>query len=73
MADPQKTKAELLGGKTVLKTERKAPLLHVTLGKVSLGAAKLAANLEALLAALEGRVLKVVVSATMSPGIKVSI
>lgn len=73
VADPQKTKAELLSGKTVLKTERKAPLLHVTLGKVSLGAAKLASNLEALLAALEGKVLKVVVSATMSPGIKVSI
>ena len=73
VADPQKTKAELLSGKTVLKTERKAPLLHVTLGKVSLGAAKLASNLEALLAALEGKVIKVVVSATMSPGIKVSI
>lgn len=73
VADPQKAKEELLGGKTVLKTERKAPLLHLTLGKVSMGEEKLLANLQALLAALEGRVLKVVLSSTMSPGVKIAV
>lgn len=73
VADPQKAKEELLGGKTVLKTERKAPLLHLTLGKVSMGEEKLLANLQALLAVLEGRVLKVVISSTMSPGVKIAV
>ena len=73
VADPQKAKEELIGGKTVLKTERKAPLLHLTLGKVSMGEEKLLANLQALLAALEGRVLKVVISSTMSPGVKIAV
>jgi large subunit ribosomal protein L1 len=73
VADPIKAKKELESGKTTLKTERKAPLLHVTLGKVSASATDLSENLEALLAALEGRILKAVISATMSPGVKVLI
>jgi large subunit ribosomal protein L1 len=71
VSDPEKAKKELEGGKTTLKTERKAPLLHVTLGKVSAKASDLEENLQALLTTLEGRIVKVVITATMAPGIKV--
>ncbi len=73
VADPEKKKAELLGGKTILKTERKAPLLHLTLGKADLESKKLAENLEAVLKVLGEKVLKVTVAATMSPSVKVQL
>ncbi len=73
VADPEKKKAELLSGKTVIKTERKAPLLHVTLGKADMKTEELAENLQAILKATEGKVLKVAVCATMSPGVRVLI
>lgn len=71
--DPEKKKQELEGGKTILKTERKAPLLHVSLGKASLASEALAENLEAVIKACDGKVLKATISATMGPGIKVSL
>ncbi|MDO5561204.1 MAG: hypothetical protein Q4G02_00275 [bacterium] len=73
IADPEKKKAELLGGKTVLKTERKAPLLHVSLGKADLAAADLAENLQAVLKAVGDKALKATVCATMSPSVKVAL
>lgn len=73
VSDPQKAKEELLGGKTVLKTERKAPLLHVTLGKTTTPTADLVDNLQALIKATDGKTLKCTVSSTMSPGVKVSL
>ncbi len=73
VSDPEKAKAELLGGKTVLKTERKAPLLHVALGKTSTPTSDLVDNLAALIKATDGKTLKCTVSATMSPGVKVSL
>lgn len=74
VADPEKRAKELAGGKTTLKTEKKAPLMHVTLGKTDLGAKKLMENTEALIKAVGGRkILKLVLSATMSPGIKVDL
>jgi ribosomal protein L1 len=73
VADPEKAKAELEGGKTILKTEKKAPLLHVSLGKASMATEELVANAEALLQAVEGRVVKGVVVTSMSPGIKIQI
>ncbi|MBQ6154768.1 50S ribosomal protein L1 [bacterium] len=71
--DPEKAKAELLSGKTVLKTERKAPLLHATIGKANMTTKELVENLQALLQANDGKVLKCVVSSTMSPGVKVDL
>ena len=73
VSDPEKAKAELLGGKTVLKTERKAPLLHATLGKTTSSTTDLVENLQALIKATDGKTLKCTVSATMSPGVKVSL
>ena len=73
VADPEKAKAELLSGSTIIKTARKAPLLHVTLGKVDSATADLVDNLQAVIKACEGKVLKVVISASMGPGVKVEI
>lgn len=73
VSDPEKAKAELLGGKTVLKTERKAPLLHATLGKTTTSTSDLVENLEALIKATSGKTLKCTVSSTMSPGVKVAL
>lgn len=71
VADPEKRKVELLAGKTVLKTERKAPLLHVTLGKADMASQDLADNLDALLKVVTDKVLKATVCSTMSPSVKV--
>lgn len=70
---PELKKAELEGGKLTLKSEKKAPLMHVTLGKVSMETKDLVENLTALSDALKGRMLKLSITATMSPSVKVAI
>lgn len=72
--DPTKRKAELEGGKLSVKGEKKAPLLHTTVGKLSLSTSDLADNIRALIAAFGmGKVLKVTLCASMSPGIRVTV
>ncbi len=74
VADPAKRAKDLESGKTSVRSEKKAPLMHTTIGKVSLGTSALAANFQALLDACgQGKVLKGVICTTMSPGIRVSI
>lgn len=70
---PEIKKAELEGGKTTIKSEKKAPLMHVVLGKVSMDTKHLVENLTALMTALKGRMVKVNLSASMSPSVKVTI
>lgn len=72
-SNPEGKQKELASGKVSLKTEKKAPLMHVGVGKVSMETAQLVANVQALLEALQGKVLKLTLSATMSPGVKVVI
>jgi len=71
--NPELKKKELEGGKTQIKAEKKAPLMHVTIGKVSMETKDLVENLNALIEALTGKVVKLSVSATMSPSIKVMV
>ncbi|MCL2110102.1 hypothetical protein FWH30_00735 [Microgenomates group bacterium] len=71
--DPAKKKAELEGGKTIIKTEKKAPLIHVAIGKTSTPTPELIANLQALIKACGERLTKLSLSATMSPSIKISL
>lgn len=74
VSDPAKKAKELAGGKTAVHSEKKSPLLHTTVGKVSLGSDKLAENILALSKAIgEGKVLKAVLCTTMSPGIRISV
>jgi len=56
------------------KTEKKAPLLHAVLGKQSEPAEKLAEELVKLVAAVNAnQIVKLVVCATMGPGVKVDV
>jgi len=56
------------------ETEKKASLLHVVIGKISLGEKKLLVNLEELVSAVGPKsIKKAVLSATHSPGIKLEI
>ena len=71
--NPQKRVKELSAGEIVIKTDRKQPVAHVTIGKVSQESKELEANLEALIKALTGKLQKLTLSATMSPGIKVGL
>ncbi len=72
-ANPEKAAKELTSGKRLLSTEKKQPLLHITLGKTSMDSKKLIENLQAVLAALKGKVMKVSLAPTMGPGVKLDL
>lgn len=69
--NPELKKKELEAGKFNLKTEKKAPLMHLIIGKTDMSSADLVANIEVLVKALKGKILKLVISPSMGPGIKV--
>lgn len=72
--DPAKRKKELEGGKTQVKTEGKAPLMHVVIGKASFDDKKLSENITALISAVgQTKIKKLTLASTMGPGIKVDI
>lgn len=71
--NPEAKKKELEGGKVTYKAEKKQPVMHVTVGKVSMETHQLVENLTALMTALENRMVRMTISATMSPGVKVKI
>lgn len=74
IADPIKRKAELEGGKISVKGEKKAPLMHTIVGKISLPTQDLSENIEALIKALGmGKVLKATICTSMSPSIRIVI
>jgi large subunit ribosomal protein L1 len=72
--DPQKRAKELEKGVTQLKTEKKAPLMHVVVGKTKQADTELIGNIEALLKKVNAKkVKKLVIASTMSPGIKIDL
>lgn len=72
--DPEKRKKELEGGAVTVKSEKKAPLVHIVIGKLKQPKVELAGNLRALLKAYPaGKVVKCTIAATMGPGIKVRV
>ncbi len=72
--DVDKRKKELEAGSVAIKSERKAPLIHVTVGKVNQPAQELIANIEHLIKMVGPKqIKKMTLSATMSPGIKVDL
>ncbi len=73
IADPEKRKKDLESGKVTVRGEKKAPLLHARVGKISMDAKALQENIQALIDAAKGKVLKVVVCTSMSPGVKVQL
>jgi large subunit ribosomal protein L1 len=72
--DPEKRAKELSSGKTTVKTERKAPLIHAIVGKTNQEPKEVEANVEALIKAIGvAKITKLTISATMSPGVKVDL
>lgn len=71
--DPAKAKKSFESGKTIVKTEKKAPLIHVNIGKTSMETKDLVENIQALTKAFKGKLLKLTLAASMSPGVKVEI
>lgn len=73
-SDPEAKMASLQAGSVIIKTEKKSPLMHVRVGKISQSETDLAENIQALLKAVNiQNVAKLTLAATMSPGIKVQL
>lgn len=71
---PEEVVKKYEGGQISFKTEGKAPLLHLTVGKMSFGAKKLAENIESMLKAVKkANIVNVTLKSTMSPGVKLKI
>lgn len=72
--EPEKRAKELATGKVNVKTEPTAPILHMSIGKVSFDEGKLSDNIKAALDTIgRGKILKATLSATMGPGIKIAV
>ncbi len=71
--NPEAKKKELEKGALSIKTEKKSPVIHVSIGKTTMESKNLVENLNALLVALKGRLLKASISASMSPSVKVQV
>lgn len=72
--DLKKTIAGFQGGKTEYKTESKAPVIHLGLGKLDQPTEELSANIKILLQTLgKTKVKKVTLSPTMGPSVKLDL
>jgi large subunit ribosomal protein L1 len=71
---PEEVAKRYAGGQINFKTEAKAPIIHLTVGKISFGPEKLTENIEALIAAIKkANITNATLKSTMSPGIKIKI
>ena len=69
---PELKKKELEAGAFTLKTEKKAPLMHLVIGKVSMDDKMLEENILAVLKALKNRIVKVAIAPSMGPAIRLN-
>ncbi len=69
--NPEQRQKELQAGSIMIKTERKAPLIHASIGKTDMETNQLAENLTALITSFKGKIKSITLAATMSPGVKV--
>ncbi|MGA2911605.1 MAG: hypothetical protein ABSE17_03150 [Candidatus Levyibacteriota bacterium] len=71
---PEEVAKKYAGGQINFKTEAKAPIMHLTVGKMSFGPEKLSENIEALIAAVKKpNIVNATLKSTMSPGLKIRI
>ncbi len=71
---PQETLKKLESGGIRIKTEKKAPVVHLVIGKISQKQLELEKNLEALIKTLKPEnIKKLTINATMGPGIKIDL
>lgn len=74
ITDKPEELAKKLAGKTRFQTENKAPLIHLTIGKVNQPEKELEENFRALILAVGSKnIKKATLAATMSPGIKIDL
>ncbi len=72
--DPEKKKKELEGGKTLVQSEVKSPLMHVTVGKIEMKEDELRDNIQAVIDAVKPKnIARATLASSMSPGIKLLI
>ena len=72
--DPETSVKRLSVAKTIVKTEKKAPIVHIVVGKVSQDEKELAANVEELIKVVKSnKIKKLALCATMGPCVKVEI
>lgn len=72
--DLKRAVASFQGGKTEYRTEGKAPVIHLALGKLNQPAEELSANIKTLLQTLgKSRVIKVHLAPTMGPSVKLDL
>jgi large subunit ribosomal protein L1 len=71
--NPEGAKKKLEAGTATIKTEKKAPLMHLQIGKTSMDTKQLVENLEAIMKSLSTQLVSLAIAASMSPGIKVAI
>ena len=72
--DPQTLALSFAKGQMNFKTETKAPIMHLTVGKLSFGVKKLSENIQTLIDAIKKeKIRNVTLKSTMSPGIKVKL
>lgn len=73
-ANPEDAVKKLSGGELRFKTEAKAPVIHLIIGKISFGDKKIAENAqEALNAIGQSKIKSATLTSTMSPGIKLQV
>jgi large subunit ribosomal protein L1 len=72
--DLKKTVGELQGGKTEYKSESKANVIHLGIGKLSQPSEELSQNLKLLLATIgKSKIKKAVISPTLGPSIRIDL
>ncbi len=71
---PEESVKKLSAAKTVVKTEKKAPIVHILVGKVSQPEAELEANVAELIKVIKAnKIKKLALCATMGPCVKVEV
>jgi len=71
---PEDSLKKLSVAKTILKTEKKAPVVHIIVGKTSQKNEEIIANIEELIKTIKAnKIKKIALCATMGPSIKISI
>lgn len=70
--NPEEAAKKYQGGHVSYKTESKAPIIHMSVGKVSFGEKKLEENIKAVFDSINAtKIKKVTLKSTMSPGIRI--
>ncbi|MCL4354575.1 hypothetical protein M1349_03870 [Patescibacteria group bacterium] len=71
---PEDVAKKYAGGQISFKSESKAPVIHLTVGKMSFGEKKLEENIKVIFGAIKkDQIANIILKSTMSPGIKLSI